>query len=472
MLKFEEKARDYYGEVVINKNFVQKAGFSSRAMPTYVGEWILYNFLEDGEFTQEVREKISKFINQYLPPKGKKEEVKNRLLNFERVKLLDDYRVLVNLKTGDRKLKIPFLDINDCGISEDIVNNNKLLLTSGVWGVGELMYTPPSGSDEKGQVWLMDFKPFQVGYVDTEYYKECRKYFNLKEWIDLIISSMGFNPLIYDKRQKLLLITRILPIVEPRVNLIELAPKGTGKSFIYNNVSRYTRVIGGGKISPAVMFHNLNTNTPGLITRYDLIVLDEIQSVKGDSKGELIASLKGYLESGKFSRGNTEATSEAGLVMLGNITLNENKEPTYKDEGIFKEIPNFLQETAFIDRIHGLLPGWELPRVSKNTPSVYLGFKADFFSEILHELRNEVEYTDYVKMNMQLKNCDDLRDTKAIVRLATAYLKIIFPDLNLTVEEFNQYCLSPAVELRQRIRDELYKMDKEYKKINIEIDYN
>lgn len=467
LLSFEQKALDLYGDVIINKSLTQKAGFASRAIPTYVGEWILYNFLQDGQLTDDARTKISVFINKYLPQKGQKEEIKNRLFNLESVRLLDNYSVSVNLRTGIRTLKIPFLDMNDCYVNDEIVERNNLLLTSGVWGVGELYYIPPQDTKEKGQVWMRDFKPFQIGNIDIDYYKECRKNFSTEEWIDLIVSSMGFNSLIYSNLQKSILITRILPMVEPRVNLVELAPKGTGKSFVYNNVSRYARVVGGGKISPAVMFYNLNTNTPGIVTKYDVVILDEIQSIQGDSAGELIAGLKIYLESGKFSRGNTEATAEAGFVMLGNITLDENHQPIHREEGIFKEIPNFLQETAFIDRIHGVIPGWEMPRISKDTPSNLLGFKGDFFSEVLHSLRNEVQFTDYVNMNMHLINCNDLRDRKAITRLASAYLKILFPDLNVTKEDFTKYCVSPAVELRQRVRNELYIMDKEYSKVNI-----
>ena len=469
MLNFEQIAFDYYGEVVINKNLINKAGFSSRAIPTYVGEWILYNFLEDGELTEDSRNKISAFVNKYLPQKGQKEEFKNRLLNMENVKLLDDYSVSVNLKTGKRALKIPFLDMNDAYISDEIVDNNNLLLTSGVWGVADLFYVPPTSSKEKGQVWMRDLKPFQVGSVDLEYYKECRAQFSTEEWIDLVVSSMGFNPTIYEYEQKNVLLTRILPMVEPRVNLIELAPKGTGKSFVYGNVSRFARVIGGGKVSPAVMFHHNGNNTPGLVTRYDVVVLDEVQSVQGDSTGELVAGLKVYLEAGKFSRGKTEASAEAGFVMLGNITLDENRNPVHEDEGIFKEIPNFLQETAFIDRLHGIIPGWLMPRISKDTPSKFLGFKGDFFSEVMHSLRSQQQYTDYVNLNMRLENCNDLRDRKAIVRLATAYLKIVFPDLKVTNKEFVNYCVRPAVELRQRVRDELHKIDREYAKVNIKV---
>jgi ATP-dependent Lon protease len=469
MKRFEKIAYDYYGDVVINKSLTQKAGFSSRAIPTYVGEWILYNFLEEGELTKDARQKISNFISKFLPQKGQKEEVKNRLINMENVRLLNDFSVSVNLKNGKRRLNIPFLDTKEAFISDEIVQNNRLLLTSGVWGVGDLFYVPPASPSEDGQVWMRDFKPFQIGSIDLEYYKECRKNSTINEWTDLIVSTMGFNPNIFSERQKIILITRLLPMVESRVNLVELAPKGTGKSFVYDNVSRYTRVVGGGKVSPAVMFYNLTSNTPGLVTKYDLVVLDEVQSIQGDSKGELVAGLKVYLESGKFSRGNAEATAEAGFVMLGNITLDEEHRPVYREEGIFKEIPNFLQETAFIDRIHGIIPGWEMPRISGETPSVTLGFKGDFFSEILHSLRNEVNYTDFVNLNMQLANCKDLRDRKAIVRLATAYLKIFFPDLNVEYNDFVEYCVKPAVELRQKVRDELHKMDKEYAKVNIEV---
>lgn len=469
-LPFEQKALDYLAEVVINKSLIYQAGFGGRAIPTYVGEWLISRYLEDGEFGESTRTRIADFIAKYLPAKGQKDQVKDALLRQEPVNLLDDYGVSVNLTTGKRMLRIPFLDINNAQIAGVIVEKNELLLTSGVWGVGELFYIPPEDGAKKGEVWMRDLKPFQVGKIDLDYFMDCRQYFTLDEWRDLIVSSMGFNPDAHTTRQKMVLITRILPFVEPRVNLVELAPKGTGKSFVYDNISRYGRVVGGGKVSPAVLFHNLGTNTPGLVTRYDLIVFDEIQSIAGDSSGELIAQLKVFLESGKFSRGKTESTSEAGFVMLGNITLDAKHQPVHSDDGIFREIPNFLQETAFIDRLHGIIPGWEMPRVSKDTPSRHLGLKGDFFAEVLHQLRKEIRYADYVKLNMHLTGSDDLRDHKAISRLATAYLKVLFPNLQFTEEEFRENCVRPAVELRQRVREELHKMDAEYARVKIEVD--
>ncbi len=466
---FESKALEYFAEVLINKWLIHAAGFGARAIPTYVGEWILSRYLEDGELTDASRQKVAQFIARYLPAKGQKNEVKDALLRQQVVKLLDDYSIAVNLTTGQRQLRIPFLDMNDASVHSEIVDSNMLLLSSGVWGVGELFYISPDGEGrKKGEVWMRDFKPFQVGALDLDYYIECRQHFSLEEWRDLLISSMGFNPAIYSERHKTVLLTRLLPLVEPRVNIVELAPKGTGKSFVFDNVSRYARVV-AGKVTPAVLFHNLSTNTPGLVTRYDAIVFDEVQKVSGDQAGELMAGLKIYLESGRFTRGRTEATAEAGLVMLGNISMDDKNLPLLLEQGIFKEIPNFLSETAFIDRIHGIIPGWDMPRVSKDTPSKSLGFKGDFFSEVLHRLRSDVRYTDYVKTNMRLEGCNDLRDRNAITRMASAFLKLLFPDLRPAPEEFREYCLTPAVELRQRVRDELHKLDAEFAPVDIRV---
>jgi ATP-dependent Lon protease len=468
---FEQKALDYLAEVVIDKSLMHQAGFGGRALPAYVGEWILSRYLEDGEFGGESRARIAQFIARYLPAKGQKDQVKDALLRQEAVKLLDDYSVTVNLRTGQRQLRIPFLDINDAWLSVGIVERNEMLLTSGVWGVGELFYVPPDGEERKrGEVWLRDFKPFQVGALDLDYYIDCRRHFSLEEWRDLLVSSMGFNPLAHSERQKMILLTRMLPFIEPRLNLVELAPKGTGKSFVYDNVSRYARVVSGGRVSPAALFHNLATNTPGLVTRYDVVVFDEIQSIAGDSAGELIGGLKVYLESGRFSRGKTEATAEAGFVMLGNIAIDAARMPVHLAEGIFREIPSFLRETAFIDRLHGIIPGWDMPRVSRDTPSQSLGLKGDFLAEVLHRLRGEVRYADYVKLHMRLSGCDDLRDRLAITRLATAYLKLLFPDAHPGEGEFREWCVRPAVELRQRVRDELHKLDPEYASVSITAD--
>lgn len=468
METFEKKALEVFGEIVINKSFVHKAGFGSRAIPTYVREWIISHYVgSETELTESSREKIARFVQKYVPDKSEKETIKNQLFEQIEVQFLDNLSVYVNLAKGDRYLHIPFLDETTAHVAPQIVQENEMLLSSGLWGLGTFFYVPPSEENARGQVWLREFRPFQLANVDIEYFKQCRSAFSTSEWIDLIVSSMGFNHQIYSERQKILLISRLIPLIEPRFNLVELAPKGTGKSFVYENMSRYVAVR-SGSITPAVLFFNDSRKTPGLITRYDCVVIDEAQKVKGDSSGELTALLKSYLEAGRFGRGSAGSiTAEAGIVILANIELDHNKRPLHEDIGLFKIFPNFLRETAFIDRFSGLLPGWELPRISKQTPSQSLGLKGDIFGEIMHTLRFDISYRDFVKTNMELVNCDDMRDSRGIEAGATGMLKILFPDKQPSEEDFYRYCVNPALEMRQRIRDELTKLDREYAPITM-----
>lgn len=469
MKSFEQKAQDYYGEVVINKGLMGKAGFGARAIPVYVGEWIISQFMDGGELTEEGRSEIVETVSKFLPQKADKNTILNRLMNYEQVRILDDFRVNVSVERQAHDLSIPVLDISNGVVRPDIIEENPMLLKTGMWGLGTLQYVPPDGEEvKKGQIWMTDFKPFQSPGVDLEYYRESRQHFSIDEWIDLLISSCQFNPDILRLPQKLLLLSRIIPLVEPRTNLSELAPKGTGKSFVFDNISRYAAVIPGGKISAAALFFNSNTKQIGLIPRYDVVVVDEVQKIQTDAAGEAMAALKMYLESGRYRRTTGDlGTSEAGFVMLGNITLGTDHMPLYESAGLFKELPLALQESAFIDRIHGLMEGWFMPRVSKNTPSNYLGFKGDFFSEVLHELRVDLQYADYVSQNLHLSQCEDMRDSKAISRLAEGFLKLLFPDLNLSDEEFITYCVNPAIRMRQQIRDELSKIDHEYQWVTI-----
>lgn len=467
MESFEQKALENFGSLIINKSFARQAGFGSRAIPVYVREWIVANYVGDApNLSDAVRAKIADFVRKYVPNKSERETFKNLLYEQNDVKLLDDYSVYVDLTHGDRFLIVPFLDESKAAIPPNIVRDNEMLLSSGLWGVGTLTYAPPTG-EGPGQVIMRTFMPFQLASLDLEFFISQRQKFTIHEWIDFIVNSMGFNNRIYTERQKILLISRLLPLVEPRLNLIELAPKGTGKSFVYENMSRYISVRSGA-ISAPVLFFNDARKTPGLITRFDCVVIDEAQKVKGDKSGELTALLKSYLEAGRFGRGSAGSiTAEAGIVILANIELDENKCPLHEVIGLFRDFPNFLCETAFLDRFSGLLPGWDLPRISKDTPSDSLGLKGDIFGEILHVLRSDISYRDYVKINMQVENCDDMRDSKAVEACATGFMKILFPDKLLSDQEFYKYCVNPAIEYRQRVRDELCKLDREYAPITM-----
>ncbi len=468
-LTFEEKASQYYSEVCVNKGLVRRAGLGLRSIPMYVSEWIVSRHTSEGNLDDIARQKMQDFINKHLPSKDQKERLKFRLQQGESLLVLDEYNVEINLKKNDKILKIPCLDERQAGIESHILENYPLLLGSGVWGVGKLEYQP---QDEilhlPGRIQMVDFRPMQAANIDIELFCEQRKYFKLSEWRDLLVSSMGYNPSFYSPEQQMLLITRLIPIVQERVNLIELAPKGTGKSFIYLNLSRYVRLISGGKVTAAVLFHNNATNQAGLLTQFNVVVFDEAQTLSFDNPGEVVGVLKDYLESGRFSRGGKQQSSAtAGIVMLANIPLDADGEPRFSN--LFLNLPDFLRETAFIDRIHGILPGWKLPRIQENAISNNMGFKADFLGEVLQSLRQKAGYTEYVTTYGQILGTKDVRDRNAIERLAAGYLKLLFPDLQLSHDELVEYCLRPAASLRQSVRDQLAELDPEFKRVTIDV---
>jgi ATP-dependent Lon protease len=468
-LTFEDIGLHYYSEVCVNKSLVRKAGLGLRSIPAYVTEWIVSRHVSDGNLDDSARQQMQDFINKHLPSKDQKERLKAQLQQGNSLLILDEYSVEVNLQTNDLVLKIPCLDEKKAGVTSHIIETYPLLLGSGVWGVGKLEYQPP---DEvmrlPGRIHMVDFRPMQTATIDLELFCEQRKHFTLNEWRDLLVSSMGYNPNFYSPEQQMLLITRLIPIVQERVNLIELAPKGTGKSFVYLNLSRYVRLISGGKVTAAVLFHNNATNQSGLLTQFNVVVFDEAQTLSFDNPGEIIGVLKDYLESGRFSRGGKQQSSAtAGIVMLANIPLDADGQPKFSN--LFLNLPDFLRETAFIDRIHGILPGWKLPRIQDTAISNHIGFKADFLGEVLHGLRDRAGYTEYVTTYGQILGTKDVRDRNAIERLAAGYLKLLFPDLQLSHDELVEYCLRPAASLRQTVRDQLAELDPEYKRIMIEV---
>src|SRR6266516_2456866 len=338
-LTFENKALQYYDEVCVNKGLARQASLGSQSIPMYVSEWIVSRNLTDGSIDEPARQRMREFINKHLPSKDQKERLKARLKQGETLLILDEYSVEVNLRVDDLALKIPCLDENKASVAPYIVENYPLLLGSGVWGVGRLEYQPP---DEDlhlpGRIHMVDFRPMQAATIDMEMFCEQRQYFTLSEWRDLLVSSIGYNPSFYSPEQLMLLITRLIPMVQERVNLIELSPKGTGKSFVYINLSRYVRLISGGKVTAPVLFHNNATNQSGLLSHFDVVVFDEAQTLSFDNPGEIIGVLKDYLESGRFSRGGKQQTAAtAGIVILANIPMDANGHPRFSN--LFLNLP-------------------------------------------------------------------------------------------------------------------------------------
>jgi ATP-dependent Lon protease len=466
LLTYEEKAQRLFGEVCVHKGLVQQAGFGTRSIPAFVSEWIVTRNAPEGVLDFAAQQRIRNFLNKHLPTRDQKEQLKAQLQAGDTLTILDHYSVRVDLQKDEKRLTIPCLDERRASVERDIVDNFPLLLGAGVWGVGKLEYHKPDGLRKEGQIVMVDFRPMQNARLDLDLYCEYRAQFSLAEWRDLLIASMGYNPEAYTVTQQMHMLTRLVPLVQERINMIELAPKGTGKSFVFLNLSRYARLVSGGKVTAAALFYNNALNQPGLLSHYDLVIFDEAQSLSFDNPGEIIGVLKDYLESGSFARGGTQKIeSSAGLMLLANIPLDENRRPRHAN--LFAELPSFLSETAFIDRIHGILPGWELPRIQDAFIGRGIGFKADYFGDVLHHLRNRAGYELLVQQHNTISGTSDRRDIVAITRLATGYCKLLFPHAQVTAVDFAEYCLKPAVQLRQMVRDQLSLLDPEYPRLRI-----
>lgn len=465
-LKFENTLDDLivdaFDEVSVDKGLVRKLNLESQGVPTFVAEWLIDRERRRNphESIDDAQVNIHEFIRRHLPRKSQKEAVKNKLQNGEVIKILDKFEVIIDLKKDEKRVLIPSIDTKG-RVRSHVANKYDELLEGGLWGAGKLAYERPSNRRAgDGSVMLHEFRPLQAAGVKLDYYCQQRSRFTTEQWIALLLRSMGYNPSFYTKQKtRIWLLTRLLPLVQKRVNMIELAPKGTGKSFVFSNLSRYSRVISGGKTSPAVLFYNMNTSRPGLLTQYDVLVFDEAQTISFNNPDEVIGILKDYMESGKFTRGNKDASSDCGVTFLGNIEIGSDGLPVAKV--LFDQLPDFLGEAAFIDRIHALLPGWEIPKIQKQSPAKSTGLKADYFAEILRKLRDEGKCDGFVGSRCQLSGngAEILRNNKAVKRLATGYLKLFFPNLEVSSEEFEEYCLSPAIELREQVCDQLHLID-------------
>jgi ATP-dependent Lon protease len=301
-------------------------------------------------------------------------------------------------------------------------------------------------------VTVVDFLPFQIAKLDMEAFIEGRKEFTTQEWVDVLISTIGFNPDVLPWRKKLVILSRLIPLVEPNVNMMELGPTNTGKTYTYLNVSHYTRIFSGGRVSPAVLIWNLARNIPGEITTKDCVIFDEISKIEFSNAEEMMGKLKLYMESGVVERGTRRGISQCSLMFMGNVDV-RGEVPI---EDFTYVLPELMRDRAFIERIHGFIPGWEVPKIGKLDVyiSKHYGFVTDYFAEILHELRKKTEFYYHVSDRVELSNITG-RDEKAIKKLASGLLKLMFPHGEVSDEEL-KLALDLAVEYRQRIADWLH----------------
>ena len=300
--------------------------------------------------------------------------------------------------------------------------------------------------------------------MDLDYYKEMRSHFTTDEWLDVVLGAIDYNAEGYETElQKLSMLTRLLPFVEKKVNIIELAPKGTGKSYVFGHVSKYGLLTDGGKVTRSKMFYDAARRKPGFICGPDFVAIDEVKLVNFGDENEMRSILQGYLEYGKFNANGYDGESNAGVVFLGNIKEENMNEYEY----MLAELPTLFQETALLDRIHGFVKGWDIPRMNDSLKITGWALNSEYFCSILHELRNDTSYRTIVEKIVEVPEHADTRDTEAIKRVATAYLKLLFPHVRSINDidriEFTDYCLTPAMKMRRIIKLQQGMIDREYK---------
>lgn len=463
-----EKLRDNFDEMVVYKDLRKSNFFSSLSLPAFLRDWLLKKFQdEEGRYDLE---EVMDFVRTYLPRQDQWIQIKNRIVyEHEYVKLLTRISVDINIKTQAVSFSLPDFGLNN---KETIIEpevweycKKDLVKGSETWGVVELGYRMPD-PDMKldGKIKLVSFTDFCPYEVDLDYYKDVRASFTVEEWIDVLLGAVDYNAAGYkDQGEKLSVLKRLLPFVEKRLNMIELAPKGTGKSYLFGHVSRFGLLVDGGRITRAKMFYDTASRTPGFITGHDFVAIDEVKLVTFGDVNEMRSSLQGYMEYGKVDIAGNEVVSDAGIMFLGNIQ----QERMNEYDNMFSELPSLFQESALLDRIHGFIKGWDIPRMNDDLKISGWALNSEYFASILHELRHDVSYRGIVDDLLVVPPRADTRDTEAVKRMCTAYLKLLFPQVRDAEEvdrkAFRRYCLYPAKQMRNIVKIQLGILDSEFK---------
>ena len=429
-------------------------------LPSFLRDWVLKRFEdEDGTFdTNELLE----FVSIYMPSKDKWMSIKTRIISdYERVKLLTKITIDISVKTGEISFELPEfgLQSKETLIEPNIWENVKDELVSGkdIWGVIELGYRPPDDSVKPkipGKIKLTDFQSFCPYETDLDFYKDVRTEFSMSEWLDILLGAIDYNADGYTgdnaETNKKTMLQRLLPFVEKNLNIIELAPKGTGKSYVFGNVSKYGLLTDGGKVTRPKMFYDTARKQPGFIVGHDYVAIDEVKLVQFGDVNEMRSVMQGYMERGKCEVNGNEVVSDAGVVFLGNIDAENMDEYT----NMLTELPSLFRESALVDRMHGFIKGWDIPPMC---PELKISGWAAIVDQIVEVSAGAYE-----------------RHVEAVKRLTTAYMKLLMPHIRSASDildnidnkrNFKDYCLRPAIKMRAVIQKQLEIIDtKEYKK--------
>lgn len=469
----EKLAKAFPGRIV-RKDLVKKlkVGFN---IPIYVLEYLLgkYCSTTDPEQIEAGLKQVKDAIAERIVQGGQAELIKARLQKAGSLKLVDLVTATFDESVQGGKFwgRLATCSLDNCHISHQLVHQHERLLTGGIWANIELQYDDSLSNGGAIRPFVIDrLSPIQIASANFDEYVQGRSQFTRDEWIDVLLRSMGYEPTQADftPRRKLLFLLRLLPMVEKNYNLIELGPRGTGKSYVYREISPYVILLSGGQGSVPDLFGWKNRkDKPGLVLKYDMVAFDEVAgpNFKSDQDKQMY---KGYMEQGSFSRGDDKGTlsADAGVVFNGN--MDGDVETTARISHLLAALPESIRnDMAFHDRWHAYLPGWEMPKMQPSYFTAHMGFIADYIAEIFHAELRRKNFTDIYDRHFSLGSHVEERDRRAIAKTTSGLIKLIHPDGNPTKDEVREY-LTFATELRRRVKEQLKRMGGiEYSKVNL-----
>lgn len=452
----KDKLRQNFAGKIVRKDLTKKIKEGAN-VPVYVLEFLLgqYCSSDDPELIEKGVESVKHILADNFVRPDEAQKILSQLRQRGNYTVIDRITVKLDIKKDAYFAEFSNLGLRDVPIEEDYPAKFDRLLCGGIWCIIQLNY---EFDDEDyrsvNPIQIAKLTPIQMPHIDIEELKAGRKAFSQEEWLDVMLRSTGMEPDALTEREKWLLLARMLPLVENNFNMCELGPRSTGKSHLYKEISPNSILVSGGQTTVANLFYNMGSKTVGLVGMWDCVAFDEVAGIKFRDK-DGVQIMKDYMASGSFARGKEEKAASASMVFVGNI--NQSVDVLLKTSSLFDPFPPEMgQDTAFLDRMHCYIPGWEVPKFRPEHFTDDYGFITDYLAEFLRELRKE-QFSDTLDRFFRLGKNLNQRDTIAVRRIVSGMVKLLYPDGDFTKEQLEEI-LRFALEMRRRVKEQLKKL--------------
>lgn len=453
--EIKTKLRDNFAGRIVRKDLTKKIKEGAN-VPVYVLEFLLGQYCgsDDEEIIEQGINKVKKILSDNFVRPDEAQKTLSTLRSKGFFTVIDKVTINLNIRKDRYEAEFSNLGIKEIPVSEEYPEKYDRLLCGGIWCIVQLEYEYDEEDKFSSPIKIAKLNPIQMPHVDINELKEGRKAFTKNEWIDVILRSIGMEPDQLSEREKWLLLLRLVPLIENNYNLCELGPRSTGKSHVYKEISPNSILVSGGQTTVANLFYNMGKRTIGLVGLWDCVAFDEVAGIKFKDK-DGIQIMKDYMASGSFARGKEEKAASASMVFVGNI--NQSVDVLLKTSSLFDPFPVEMgTDTAFLDRIHCYLPGWEVPKFRPNHFTDDYGFITDYFAEFIRELRKTQE-SDALDKYFKLGKNLNQRDTIAVRKTVSGLVKLVYPNEDYTKEELEEI-LRIALEMRRRVKEQLKKI--------------